>query len=129
MNNPYNFEQFTAYGSKFSSKISLGRSGGFGFSSGFYNQHNLGKSVAIRMFFDKSKMAVGFEFFKEPVDQAVKLKGPEGSGVHITAQSFLKKYGIDPLIYSGKYDPIEVTGNDGNKIYVIELKKKTDKTV
>jgi hypothetical protein len=127
MENHYNFEEFTAYGSKFSTKISLGRSGGFGFSAGFYNQYKLEKSAAVKLFYDREKMAVGFKFFKEPQEEAIKLKDRD-SGGHITAQSFLNKYGIDPNLYTGRYDPKEITLGNGEKMYVIELKKNGEIT-
>lgn len=126
MENNYNFEEFTAYGSKFSTKISLGKSGGFGFSAGFYNQYELEKSAAVKIFYDREKMVVGFKFYKEPVEDAIKLKDRD-SGGHITAQSFLKKYGIDPYLYAGKYDPKQIAVGDG-KMYVIALKKNGETT-
>jgi len=124
-NNEYSFEEFTSFGSKFSSKISLGKSGGFGFSSGFYNRYNLKGSVALKIFYDKAKMAVGFKFLKSREDGSVKLK-PRQTGGYVGIRSFLGKYGIDPIEYSGRYDPKEVMDDNFGKVYVIELKKVRD---
>ena len=124
-NNGYNFEEFTSFGSKFSSKISLGGTGGFGFSSGFYNRYNLKDSSALKLFYDKSKMAVGFKFLKSVESGSVKLK-PRATGGYVAARSFLGKYGIDPVKYAGRYDPQEVMDENLGKVYVIELKEKKD---
>ena len=122
-NNIYSFEEFTSFGSKFTSKISLGGTGGFGFSSGFYNRYGLKDSVALKLFYDKSKMAVGFKFLKNAESGSVKLK-PRETGGYVAARSFLGKYGIDPVKYTGRYDPREVMDENLGKIYVIELKEK-----
>jgi len=124
-NSGYNFEEFTSFGSKFSSKISLGATGGFGFSSGFYNRYNLKDSIALKLFYDKSKMAVGFKFLKAAESGTVKLK-PRATGGYVAARSFLGKYGIDPVKYAGRYDPQEVMDENLGKVYVIELKEKKD---
>ncbi len=118
----YNFEEFTSFGSKFSPKISLGGSGGFGFSSGFYNLYNLKGSTALKMYFDKEKMAVGFKFLKDPESGSAKLKERETGG-YIAARSFLGKYGIDPKKYRSRYDPKEVQHETLGRIFVIELKE------
>lgn len=125
MSNSYNFEEFASFGSKFSSKISLGKSGGFGFSSGFYNRYNLKDSVALKLFYDKSKMAVGFKFLKGMESGTVKLKN-RATGGYVGARSFLGNYGIDPVKYHGRYDPKEVMDENLGKIYVIELKERND---
>ena len=124
-NNEYKFEEFTSFGSKFSPKISLGATGGFGFSSGFYNRYNLKDSVALKLFYDKSKMAVGFKFLKDIETGSVKLK-PRETGGYVAARSFLGKYGIDPARYAGRYDPQEIMDDNLGKVYVIELKEKQD---
>lgn len=121
-NNEYRFEEFTSFGSKFSSKISLGKSGGFGFSSGFYNRYNLKDSVALKIFYDKSRMAVGFKFLKSVEDGSVKLK-PRQTGGYVGVRSFLGKYDIDSVKYAGRYDPKEVMDDNLGKVYVIELKE------
>ncbi|HOB89743.1 MAG TPA: hypothetical protein PKG74_00210 [Candidatus Colwellbacteria bacterium] len=122
-NNEYNFEEFTSFRGKFSPKISLGTTGGFGFSSGFYNRYNLKDSVALKLFYDKSKMAIGFKFLKNTEDGAMKLK-PRETGGYVAARSFLSKYGIEPGRYAGRYDPKEIMDDNIGKIYVIELEEK-----
>ncbi len=123
--NEYKFEEFTSFGSKFSSKISLGKSGGFGFSSGFYNRYNLKNSIALKIFYDKLKMAVGFKFLESVEDGSVKLK-PRQTGGYVGVRSFLGKYDIDPVKYAGRYDPKEVMDDNLGKVYVIELKEVKD---
>jgi len=120
----YNFEEFTSFGSKFSPKISLGKTGGFGFSSGFCHRYNINDTASLKIYFDKSKNAVGFRFFDKIEDGTVKLKLGRTGG-HLAARSFLGKYGIDPAKFSGRYDPKEITDGNAGKMYVIELKERS----
>lgn len=125
--NSYNFEEFTSYGSKFSPKISLGVTGGFGFSSGFYNRFNVKGAESLKIFYDKEKMAVAFKFLNTAESDAIKLKNRvSDAGAYIPARSFLGKYGIDPKKYANRYDPKEVEDKNLGKIYVIELKEKDE---
>ena len=121
----YNFEEFTSFKGKFSSKISLGKIGGFGFSSGFFHRNNLKGSVGLKLFYDKDKKAVGFKFLDSPEEGMVKLK-PRQTGGYISAISFLGKYNIDPHKYAGRYDPKEIADEKLGKIFIIELKERKD---
>ncbi len=121
--NPYNFEEFTSFGSKFSPIISLGKTGGFGFSSGFYNRYNLKGSVAMKLFYDKERMVVAFKFFKTPENGAVELKDQDRGG-YVPVRSFLNKYDIDPAKYANRYIPKEIDDESLGKIYAIELKER-----
>lgn len=123
--NEYNFEEFTSYGSKFIPIISLGESGGFGFSSGLYNRYNLKDSNSLKLFYDSVKKAVGFKFLATKDDGTINLK-PRAKGGYVAARSFLGKYGIDPKIYSGRYEPKEVNDEKLGQIFVIELKAKEE---
>ncbi len=123
-NNKYKFEQFTSFKGKFSPIISIGRTGGFGFSSGFYNRYKLEDSVALKVFYDKERMAIAFKFSKAKEDDSLKLK-PGSSGIYVPARSFFGKYNINPGKYAGRYTPQELDDNDSERMFVIELKEKT----
>ena len=120
--NKFNFEEFTSFGGKFTPKISLGP-GGFGFSSGFYNRYGLKDSVALKLFYDKAKMAIGFKFLETNESGSVKLKNRTIGG-YVAARSFLGKYGIDVKKYGGRYDPQEITDDSLGKVYVIQLEER-----
>lgn len=126
-NTPYEFEAFTSFRGKYTPKITLGKSGGFGFSSGFYNRYSLDKAKSLKLFYDRTKRAVGFIFSDNEESGSVKLKPRGGSGGYVAATSFLHKYDIDPAKYAGRYDPIEVSDSSLGKLYVIELKSVQEK--
>jgi len=118
----YNFVQFTSFGSKYTPIISLGETGGFGFSSGFYHRYNLKNNVALELYYDEDSMAVGFRFMDTATENSLKLR-PRATGGYIGARSFLGKYGIDPKKYSGRYEPKEIQDEKLGRIFVIELKE------
>lgn len=123
MENNYNFEEFTSFKGKFAAKISLVKTGGFGFSSGFYNRYELKNHKALKLFFDKQNMAVAFKFLKEEEPGSVKLKERKDTGGYVSAISFLNKYGIDAEKYAGRYEPKEVMDENLGKIYVVDLQE------
>ncbi len=123
MNNNYNFEEFTEYGGKFDSKISLSRYGGFGFSSGMFNRYKLGSAVGLKMYFDPEKRAVAFRFLDKEEDKMIRLKQRQ-SGGFVSAIAFLKKYSMDPYAYCGRYKPDLIIDSHPGKMFVIELKKQ-----
>ncbi len=123
----YNFEEFTPFKGKFTSKISLNKTGGFAFSSGFWRKNSLDGVIGTKMFFDKEKKAVAFVFLKTEENGMVKIKsrGEQGGG-YVNAKSFFAKYlmhGIDYKKMSGKYDPTEIENSQYGKMYIIELKE------
>lgn len=120
----YNFEQFTSFKSKFSSKISVGKTG-FGFSSGFYDKNSLKGSIGLKLFYDKDRRAVAFKFLDSMEDGMVKLKKRQTGG-YVSAVSFFGKYEINPEKYSGRYDPIKIEDDKLGTIFIIELKQKED---
>ncbi len=121
MSNSFSFEEFTSFKGKFAAKISLVKAGGFGFSAGLFNKYGLKDSTAIKLFYDKEKMAVGFKFLKTQESGSVKLKKREDTGGYLSAISFLNKYNIDSKKYSGRYDPQEVKDDNLGRLFVIEL--------
>lgn len=123
----YNFEQFTEFKGKFSPVISLGKSGGFGFSTGFMERHNLKDYQYLKIFFDRTTKAVAFQFFEDKAEDSVKFKN-RGANGFFSSKSFLGKYNIDPKLYQGRYTP-KVVENEMGKLYVIELKSKVDNRV
>jgi len=125
----YNFEQFTEFKGKFTPIISLGKTGGFGFSTGFVERNKLGEYKYIKVFYDKLKNAVAFNFQKEKTEGAVKFKN-RGTGGYFSSKSFIGKYNIDPKKYQGRYTPKKIEVSNVGEVYVIELKdRNTDKQI
>ena len=124
----YDFEQFTEFKGKFTPIISLGKSGGFGFSTGFMERYRLKDHHYIKIFYDKNKNAVAFSFCKEKTESAVKFKN-RGTNGFFSSRSFLGKYAIDKMKYQGRYTPKLVNDEQSGKLYVIELKSKEDNRV
>lgn len=120
----YNFEQFTEFKGKFTQIISLGKTGGFGFSTGFLERNNLKDYGFIKVFYDKNKNAVAFSFYKEKTEGAVKFKS-RGAGGYFSSKSFIGKYNINPNKYQGRYTPEIINHPDIGRIYVIHLVDKT----
>ena len=118
----YNFEQFNDFKSKFKPTISLCKTGGFGFSSGFMKRYNIKSCHYLKIFFDKEKNAVAFIFLEKEEEGAVKFKN-RGSSGFFKSNSFLGKYDIDPNKFSDKYEPKIIKTNDFKDMYVIELKE------
>ncbi len=119
----YNFEEFTSFGSKYTSKISLSSSGGFGFSAGFYHLYDLKGSKSLKLYFDKTKNAIAFKFLNDDSDGAIKLK-PRETGGYVTAKSFLGQYKISAARYANRYEPKEINDSNLGRIFVIELRDK-----
>lgn len=117
--NEYNFEQFTEIKGKFSTKISIGKSG-IGIGHGFLTKNGLNESKAIKLYFDRSKLAIGFKFMEAHEEGSIKLK-IRGKGAHIAVASFFGKYGIEPVEYRGRYEPNTVDTAYG-KLYAIQLR-------
>ncbi len=123
----YNFQEFNSVGGRILPSISLGKSGGFGVSAGFIKKYEPGNVVGVKLFFDKEKMAVGFKFLKKSEEGMMKIKmAPKQGGGHISAQAFLIKFDLESKKYSGKYTPKEDPLPNGDKMFVIELKQKTE---
>jgi hypothetical protein len=121
----YSFEEFTAKKGRFTSTISLAKSGGFFLSAGFHHKHQIGNYVGVKIFFDKTKFSVGIKLLDKEEEGMFKLKTrPDEKGGFFSAKSFLDAYGIDPQKYHGKYKPKEIEDEKIGKIFVIDLAER-----
>ena len=120
------FEKFTETGGKFSYKISLNKSGGFSFSSGFCRKHNIKKEryPYVLLFYSKKPLAVGFSFLKEATKGAFKISFSDSNTASVSPNSFMAAYELKPETYSEKYDPRQYRGEEGENIFYINLEQK-----
>ena len=118
----YNFEEFTEAGGRFRPVISLGAKSGFGLSSGFTSAYesDVNGAVGVKLFYDKEKNAVAFQFCKETMPGMVGLKLRDKGG-YISAQSFIGRFRIEQKKYAGRYEPKRESHGTIGTIFVIDL--------
>lgn len=125
----YEFIEYRSAGerTRFIPQVILNQ-GGFTFSVGFSRKYesSLGdvKTLAVKLFFDEAKQAVGFKFVPNTEEGAVKIKILGHGGYYINSRAFLVKYSLERSKYEFRYVPQEVETPMG-KLFVIELKKKS----
>jgi hypothetical protein len=91
---PFNFEKFSDTESSFNARVSIRRTGQFGFNSGAANKYRLNDFPFVVLYFDSTKRAIGLEFQMEKVPGAVELnRNP--SNIFIRSKNFCDRYGID----------------------------------
>ena len=122
-----NFEKFTGVGGRFNYSISLNKSGGFSFNSGFYKKYELRQFPYVIIFFDKGVKAVGFSFIKKKVKGALKISHIKDiDTAHVKSNSFLSAYDIKPKLFARQYIPKEykMEGGEENIFYILLEEKK-----
>jgi len=92
----------------------------------FFNRYRLKDAIALKLFYDRAKMAVAFKFFNHEESGSVKFKQRKDTGGYVSAISFLNKYGINAKKYAGRYEPKEITDENDERMFVIELKERAD---
>jgi hypothetical protein len=120
------FELFTSSRSGTSDPfISLVKDG-FRVSAGFVRAHHLEGARAVRLYFDRAKHAVAFQFptGSQPQDGVLRPKRHAG-GLVIRAQGFFRSQGIDPAVYAGRYEAREVKDRVLKRLFVIALRPRT----
>lgn len=117
------FEKFTSLGNHFANTINLNKSGGFHFSGGFCRENNILEQDYIVLFYDEKKLAIGFVFRKESVENSYRIIR-NAKTAFLSPRSFINAYKINPKIYYGKYKPYQQKSDDGENIFYILLTKK-----
>ena len=105
--------------------ISLGKEG-FRLSAGFLRTHHLEKATAVRLYFDRAKRTIGFQFpaGAHPQEGTLRPKRHAG-GFVVRAQGFFSSQGIDPAQYTGRYRPQEMKDRVLGLLFVIQLRTST----
>ncbi len=124
MEKPLNFERFTSTGGRFNYTISLNRSGGFSFNSGFYKKHELKNFSYVILFFDRKINAVAFSFVKKQAKESLKISHTKNATAYVRSNSFVSAYEIKPKIFAGQYRPREHRTEEGEKLFYILLEEK-----
>lgn len=96
---------------------------GFRLSAGFVRAHGLERATVVRLYFDRTKRAVGFHLPTggHPLEGTLKPKRHAG-GLVVRAKGFFQSRGIDPAVYAGRYQPREVKDRKLTRLFVIELR-------
>jgi len=125
----FKFELFTKLGARLKNyTISLGRHGGFGFNSSFYNKEGIKNYSHVLLSFDKNSKAVGFQFTSNSKTLgAFTITHGNNSG-SVVAHSFLASCDINPEDYLGKYAPEKYNDKKLGELFYIVLKKVSEKT-
>jgi hypothetical protein len=99
---------------------------GFRVSAGFVRAHHLDRAGAVRLYFDRAKHAVGFQFptGAQPQDGALRPRRHAG-GLVVRAKGFFRSQGIDPAVYAGRYQAREVKDRALKRLFVLELRPRT----
>lgn len=120
----YNFEKFEGRNSRQEERITITKSNSIGLPTKFYNDNGIKNFKYAVLFWDKENKVIGIHFTNEKEKNGFTIghsKQEYGGGV--AASSFFKSYDIDTKIYHGRYKWEIVQQNDGEKLYVIKLKK------
>ena len=115
------FEKFATVGGRFNYTISLNKSGGFSFNSGFYKKHNLKSFHYVVLFYDKRGKAVAFDFVKKVEEGALKLSHRDNTA-SVKSSSFIAAYGIIPEASAGRYHPKQYKAEEGKNLFYILLR-------
>ena len=119
------FELFTSSRAPSEPFISLVKEG-FRLSAGFVRANHLEGAKAVRLYFDRAKSTVGFNFPKGSASEEGALKPKRHAcGLVVRARSFFTSQGINPAVYAGRYQPREVKERVLKRLFVIQLRPRT----
>lgn len=91
---PFKFEKFADTETSYDAKVSIRRTGQFGFNTGAANKYNLNDYPYVVLYFDSERRAIGIELQKERVEGALDLnRNP--SNIYIRSKNFCDRFGID----------------------------------
>jgi hypothetical protein len=129
----FNWKPFKGRGAKIGSyEISVmktgakGKSGGFGFLSGFYKKENLNDNSYVSLFYDEEKETIGF-IFNNDKDYPGAFKLTKGKGsASVFPNSFWSGFSVDIGKWAGRYAPKQSLDEKLGKIYYIQLKEKIE---
>ena len=96
---------------------------GFQLNAAFVKKHQLERATAVRVYFDRTRSTIGFQFpaGTQPQDGALRLKRHAG-GLVVRAKGFFRSPGIDPAKHAGRYEPREVKDGVLKRLIVIKLR-------
>lgn len=124
MSELYNWEEFKPTKGRFTPYITVVETGGIGISAGFIKKHNITNenTKAVKILFDKTKMAIGLIFQNEKTEDSISIKVSKFGGAHLNAKPLWVRYDISNKDYVGKYTPKEDKLPTGESIHIFELK-------
>ena len=93
----FNFEKFSDPESPYEAKISIRRTGQFGFNAGAVNKYKLSECPFVVLYYDVQQRVIGIELKHEKCESALELNMAP-SNVFISAKNFCDRFGLN---YSG----------------------------
>jgi len=125
--NEFNFEEFNQKQGRFTPYISIAKTGGFGISSGFNHKYKVDEAIGVKLYWDQNNKAIGMRFLSQEESAMFKIKLRKDGGGFLPAKSFFGSYDIDTEKYTGRYEPKVVNDTPFGKMFVIELRKESNK--
>jgi len=114
------FEKFVKTGRGYAPKISIWKGGQIGFNQGAVTRLDIKSFEYAVLFYDKNEQKIGIRFTNDPEEGANKIAKGQ-TGAFISAKAFLDYYGID----HSKTERYGFFYDEANKLYVIDLKRRT----
>jgi hypothetical protein len=110
-------------------KLYLTKQGWLSLRKGFYQAEQLKRFKSVVLYFDPSSRAFGMAF---QTDTATRGALPivttgDNSGGYVDIRSFLRRYGLDPKLYAGRYEWKKEQAE--GELYVIELRERAEPVV
>lgn len=90
----FSFEKFTDPDSSYDAKVSIRRTGQFGFNSGSVNKFRLSDYPFAVLYYDSAHRVVGIELRMEKCEGALELNRAP-SNFFIRAKNFCDRFGLD----------------------------------
>jgi hypothetical protein len=88
------FEKFVLSGKSFRPKVSIRKSGMFGFNNALINKFNIKSYKFVILFFDKEKKIIGFKFSNNNEEEGIYKLSIREKSVSFSGKAFLDFYDI-----------------------------------
>lgn len=91
----FNFEKFTDPDSPYDAKVSIRRTGQFGFNSGAVNKYRLKEYASVVLYYDAKRSAVGIEPRKDNECEGALDLNLNPANCFVRAKNFCDRFGIE----------------------------------
>src|SRR3989338_3972893 len=103
----FSFEKFENRHARHEDRITVTKSNTIGFPSQFYHKNGIKDFKYAVLFWDAANSAIGINFTNDETEKKnafLIARSKDGYGGSISARSFFRHYGIDPMTYYGRYN-------------------------
>lgn len=91
---PFDFVKFTDTDVSYAARITIRRTGQFGFNAGALNLFQLASYQYVVLFYDEQRRVVGIQPYNEQCEGAIRLAHRKGN-TYVQAKNFCERFGID----------------------------------